>query len=41
MQKKNEQAVIRQELKEYAALSKGAKALNKSLSKLENKNKSN
>ena len=37
MQKKNEQTAIRQELKEYAALTKGAAALNKSLKKLEDK----
>ena len=44
MQKKNEQTAIRQELKEYAALTKGAAALNKSIAKLEakqNKNKTN
>jgi hypothetical protein len=44
MQKKNEQAAIRQELKEYATLTRGAAALNKSIAKLEakqNKNKAN
>ena len=44
IQKKNEQAAIRQELKEYAALTKGAAALNKSIARLEakqNKNKTN
>ena len=44
LQKKKEQATIRQELKEYAALTKGAAILNKSIAKLEakqNKHKTN
>jgi aspartate oxidase len=36
-QKKIEQQSIKQELKDYAALTRGAAALNRSLAKLENK----
>ena len=42
IQKKKEQETIKQELKEYAALTKGVSVLNKSIAKLEakqNKNK--
>ena len=39
IQKKNEQTAIRQQLKDHAALTKGAAALNKSIAKLEAKQK--